>query len=280
MIGRVLLVSLNKIYNMDCLNGMKSLIKDESIDVVVTSPPYNLGINYSLYNDNKTKNEYLDWLTEILKELSRVLKKDGSLFLNIGCKPSDSIWPLQIANKCSEIFNLQNTIHWIKSIAVSSENTIGHFKPVNSPRYLNNCHEYIFHFTKSGRVKLDKLAIGVEYKDKTNQTRWKSNKKFRDRGNCWFIPYDTITKSRPHPCIFPTRLPEMCIKLHGLSKTDVVLDPFMGIASTALASISLGVNFIGFEIDENYVNIGNERIKETVDKLSQIKTVKGEGEVV
>jgi len=61
----------------------------------------------------------------------------------------------------------------------------------------------------------------------------------------------------------------MCIKLHGLSKTDVVLDPFLGIAS-ALAAINLGINFIGFEIDENYVNIGNERIKE-IYKLSKIK---------
>lgn len=238
-----------------------------------------MGKDYSLYDDNKTKNEYLNWIKEVLNEIRRVLKKDGSLFLNLGCRPSDAMWPLQIASKCSKILSLQNTIHWIKSIAVSSENTIGHFKPVNSPRYLNNCHEYIFHFTKSGRIKLDKLSIGVEYKDKTNQTRWRSNNKLRDRGNCWFIPYDTITKSRPHPCIFPTKLPEMCIRLHGLSNTDIVLDPFMGVASTALASVKLGVNFIGFEIDSNYVNIGNRRIRAAVEKLSKIKTV-GEGKEV
>jgi len=272
-------VELNKIYNMDCLDGIKNL-KDESIDIVVTSPPYNLGINYSLYDDNKTKSEYMNWIMAIFKEIHRVLKKDGSFFLNIGGKPSDPIWPLEIANNCSEVFNLQNTIHWIKSIAVSTKNTIGHFKPVNSPRYLNNCHEYIFHFTKSGRVKIDKLSIGVEYKDKSNQTRWKSHKKVRDRGNCWFIPYDTINKSRSHPCVFPIELPEMCIKLHGLDRTEVVLDPFMGIATTAVACIDLGINFIGFEIDDNYVNIGNERIRQAIDELHKIKSGKEEEKVV
>ena len=85
----------------------------------------------------------------------------------------------------------------------------------------------------------------------------------RDRGNTWFIPYDTIQKrkDRPHPASFPVRLPEMCIKLHGLRDGMVILDPFLGIGSTAVASYRLGVSFMGFEIDKQYID-------ETILRLS------------
>jgi site-specific DNA-methyltransferase (adenine-specific) len=261
----------NVIYIEDCLKGMMKL-DDESIDVVVTSPPYNIGINYNTYEDNLDKDAYLTWVSDIVKQISRVLKKDGSLFLNIGGKPSQPLWPLEVALTCSKHLTLQNTIHWIKSIAIPIEDvgdyphmirsvSVGHFKPVNSKRYLNNCHEYIFHFTKSGSVEIDKLAIGVEYQDKSNVSRWKTAAgDIRDRGNTWFIPYETIRVSRPHPSAFPVKLPEYCIKTHGINKTQIVLDPFMGVGSTAIACIKLGVSYIGFEIDKEYAKIAEERI--------------------
>jgi site-specific DNA-methyltransferase (adenine-specific) len=265
-------VKTNVIYIEDCLKGMMKL-DDESIDLVVTSPPYNIGINYNKYEDNLDKDAYLAWITDIVKQISRVLKKDGSFFLNIGGKPSQPLWPLEVALTCSKHLKLQNTIHWIKSIAIPIEDvgdyphmirsiSVGHFKPVNSKSYLNNCHEYIFHFTKSGSVEIDKLAIGVEYQDKSNVKRWKTGAgDIRDRGNTWFIPYETIRVSRPHPSTFPVKLPEYCIKTHGINKTQVVLDPFMGIGSTALACVKLGVSYIGFEIDNEYAEIAQERIR-------------------
>ena len=130
---------------------------------------------------------------------------------------------------------------------------------------MNGCHEYIFHFTKTGKVKLDKLAVGVPYQDKTNIGRWKKAvQDLRDRGDTWFIPYKTIwsrKKHRPHPATFPPKLPMMCIKLHGLERTKLVLDPFMGIGNTALACLSLGIDYIGFEIDKDYVESANQQIK-------------------
>jgi site-specific DNA-methyltransferase (adenine-specific) len=126
---------------------------------------------------------------------------------------------------------------------------------------LNNCHEYIFHFTKNGDIKLDKHAIGVPYQDKTNIGRWKKAiSDLRSRGNTWFIPYETIQKSRPHPTVFPVKLPEMCLKLHGIKKVSLAMDPFMGIGSTALASKKLKVDFLGFEIDKNYVEIAKKNL--------------------
>jgi site-specific DNA-methyltransferase (adenine-specific) len=138
---------------------------------------------------------------------------------------------------------------------------VGHYQPVNSSRYLSGGHEFIFHFTKHGDVSLEKTSIGVPYQDKSNIKRWKSvSADLRERGNAWFIPYETIQESRPHPTVFPEKLPEMCIKLHGFNKDTIVLDPFMGIGTTALASVRLGAKFIGFEIDKSYIDIANEKL--------------------
>ena len=244
-----------------------------TIDVIVTSPPYNLNKAYGSYNDNKERTNYLDWLRDVAELSYSVLKDDGSFFLNIGGTPSDSMLPFEVVGKFKEAnYRLQNTIHWIKSISfekadVGKMNTIrdysiGHFKPIVSERYLTDLHEYIFHFTKTANVKLDKRAIGVPYQDKTNIGRWKSaTQDKRDRGNVWFIPYSTIQESRPHPAVFPEKLPYLCIRLHDLEKDMVVYDPFMGIGTTALACIRLGVNYIGTEIDLEYIKVALEDIQ-------------------
>ena len=97
----------------------------------------------------------------------------------------------------------------------------------------------------------------------SNIKRWKSVRAdVRERGNAWFIPYETIQESRQHPSVFPEKLPEMCIKLHGFNNETTVLDPFIGIGTTALASTKLGVKFIGFEIDSSYVEIANEKLSQ------------------
>jgi len=156
-------------------------------------------------------------------------------------------------------FTLQNEILWVKSVAIEQEGEIrthGHFKPVNSRRFLNDCHEYIFHLTKDGHVPLDRLAIGVPYEDKTNVERWPGVRGDRRcRGNVWFVPYETIQnrdRDRPHSATFPLEIPKMCIQLHGLDRTRLVLDPFLGIGTTARACAQLGVDCVGFEIDPRY----------------------------
>ena len=122
--------------------------------------------------------------------------------------------------------------------------TVGHYKPINSRRYVNDCHEYIFHLTRFGDVELDRLAVGVEYQDKSNVGRWSGAKNDRRcRGNTWLIPYRTIQsrdRERPHPATFPVRVPEMCIRLHGLQRVDRVMDPFLGLGHTALACKKAG----------------------------------------
>src|SRR5258708_6253398 len=99
----------------DCVQGMKALPKD-SVDIVVTSPPYNLGIKYREYKDKKTRLEYLNWSCEWAKEVKRILTDRGSFFLNLGACPSNPLIPheLLVALKEDGVgFRLQNTFHWI-----------------------------------------------------------------------------------------------------------------------------------------------------------------------
>jgi len=265
------MLAVNTIHCMDCLQGLQR-IDPETIDVIVTSPPYNIGKQYHTYHDVRPREDYLTWIEQVAKASTTVLKDEGSFFLNVGGKPSDLWVALDIAQRFRAHYVLQNTIHWVKSIAIPKQDVgkyqtitddiaVGHYQPVNSKRYLSNCHEYIFHFTKTGNVEIDQLGIGVKYQDKTNIGRWKSAvRDLRGRGNTWFIPYETIQNARVHPTVFPVKLPEMCIRLHGVRNNMLVLDPFMGTGSTALACQKLGVDFIGFEIDKTYVALANKAL--------------------
>ena len=263
-------------YLKDCITGLKENVKDRSADVVVTSPPYNIGTSYGSYKDELPREKYLTWIEEVGIAVKQSLTDDGSFFLNIGNKLKDPWIAWDVAYVLRKYFVLQNVIHWVKSIAISKAQVgnypniagdiaVGHFKPIMSNRFLNDCHEYIFHFTKYGDVHLDKLAVGVSYQDKTNIERWKAANKEdrRDRGNMWFIPYQTIqsrSKQRPHPATFPVKLPEMCIRLHSNAK--LVVDPFVGIGSAAVAAMRLGISFVGFEIDKEYLDA-------TIDRITQ-----------
>jgi len=233
-------------------------LPEGGVDLVVTSPPYNLGVRYRKYSDRLDRQSYLNWCATWATGIRRILKPTGSFFLNIGSAPSNPMLPHEIVFQLRDLFVLQNTIHWIKSIAIDNR-TFGHFKPISSKRFLNDCQEYIFHFTKTGRVEIDRLAVGVPYQDKSNIARW-SHTRGRDsrcRGNTWFIPYQTIqsrAKERPHPATFPVQLAEWCIKLHAAPHVRTMLDPFLGIGNSAIAAQKCGAKkFIGFEIDDTYL---------------------------
>jgi site-specific DNA-methyltransferase (adenine-specific) len=253
----------------DCIEGVRSL-PDASVDVVVTSPPYNLGIEYASYEDSRGRAEFLDWCVQWATEVKRVLKGDGSFFLNVGASPRNPLFPHELILRLVPLFTLQNTFHWIKSITVEPKKgppiSVGHFKPLNSRRFITDCHEYLFHLSKDGKVELDRLAIGVEYADKSNIARWGHTKgeDRRCRGNVWYVPYKTILSrkgERPHPATFPVRLAAQCIRLHGIRDGMTVMDPFLGIGHAALAAQECGVaRFIGYEIDRGYFEEASRRL--------------------
>ncbi|MGI0015821.1 MAG: DNA methyltransferase, partial [Nitrososphaera sp.] len=165
---------LTHLHNMDCLDGL-SLYPNNYFDIVVTSPPYNLGISYGQYNDSISRTNYLAWLEQVVMKIKEKIKNEGSFFLNMGASPTNPWGPFEVAMMLRSHFQLQNIIHWIKSIYIENESygkkveiNVGHYKPINGRRFLNDGHEYIFHFTKTGNVQLDRLSIGVPYKDVGN----------------------------------------------------------------------------------------------------------------
>ena len=271
----------SKLIHGDCLIAMRDL-PAASVDVVVTSPPFNLGIDYGTYSDTGPREDYLRWTLDWCREVQRLLKADGSFFLNIGAAPSNPMLPYEVVIALRNEFVLQNTFHWIKSITIETragdEISVGHFKPISSRRFVTDCHEYVFHLTKNGDTPLDRLAVGVAYADKSNIARWAhtDGRDRRCRGNTWFVPYQTIksrANQRPHPATFPVELVERCIKLHGRNTELTVLDLFLGIGNAAVAAQRCDVaRFIGTELDAVYFAIATERLA-----LSQDSTVTLDG---
>ena len=252
------------LYLEDCLEGMKKL-EDGSIDAIVTSPPYNLNIKYGKYDDDKPRQEYLDWLVEIFREGKRILKDDGHLFVNMGYSNIDPWVGMEVGLTLRQDWILQNHINWVKSIHVNNK-TSGHFKPINSKRFVCPTWEHLFHFTKDGKIEIDRLSVGVPYEYYEANIRGKNTAEtkpnLRDKGNCWFVPYETINSKDlrgKHPATFPVKLVEDCLKLTG-KKSGVVLDPFMGTGSTAVAAVNLEWDYIGYDIDQDYVDFATNRL--------------------
>lgn len=295
----------NIIYKQDCITGML-LLPEKSIDICVTSPPYNLNIDYNTYNDNKSRQDYLDWINNFCISLKYCLKDDGHFWLNFGYSNKDPWIGMDVANIVRKHFILQNNFIWVKSISINNV-TSGHFKPINSERYSNPTWEHLFHFTKTGDIKCNKLAIGVSYMhdsniDKTSRLKGKIVKKMgfknqldfnktatneqkikldkeleikminrkeqpnkRCKGNSWFIPYDTISSRKEdrgdHPATFPIKLVEDCI-LFSDKKNGILIDPFIGSGTSAIASLKQNIKYIGYDIDEKYIQFANKRINE------------------
>ena len=248
----------------DCLTVLP-LLPAASIDVIVTSPPYNLDLAYSGYKDSKAEAEYLTWLTNVAAALRRVMRPDASFFLNIAGSSTRPWLPFELIVRLRPLFVLQNHITWIKAVSVARD-SVGHHKPVAGRRFLNHNHEHIFHLTLTGDVKLDRLSIGVPFKDKSNIARRGHAQDARCRGNTWFIPYRTVqTKAAKynHPGTFPVDLPRWCIRLHGRPGA-VVLDPFAGTGTTLVAAQLEGARGTGIEVDANYVKTAEERLRESL----------------
>ena len=267
-----------KFFHGDCLEVLAEL-DPGTVSVVVTSPPYNLGIKYRSYRDDMPRRDYLNWTDRWLRAVARVLAPQASLFLNVGAKPTDPWIALEVAQVARRRLKLQNTIHWVKSIAIDREAAgsssrvdrdlaVGHYKPINSDRFVNDCHEYIFHFSPGGKTRLDRKAVGVPYQDPSNIARWAAaGEGVRCRGNTWFIPYETIQsrdRDRPHPASFPPKVPEQCVRLHGLDRAGVMMDPFLGLGSSAIAAARLGVDFVGIELDDYYLREAVKRVKSAI----------------
>lgn len=233
---------VNKVIEMDNRIGL-ALIPSEKIDLSITSPPYKDEDGYTQ-----------ELMTTFLAQTYRVLKKNSLFFLNFGHLAEDKLRPflvLQMAVAAG--FQLNDTFIWSKN----------HFKPIQGEKRVNNLTEFIFLLYKEKMPALDRLSIGVPYKDISNAKRFNGGLNLRCRGNVWEIPYQTINKrsEKLHHDRFPLGLPTFCIKLSKIPTGAVVLDPFMGSGTTAFAAKSLGKSYIGFDINPANIVTCEERLK-------------------
>ena len=250
-----------RIVQGDCIEAMRDM-PAASVDACVTSPPYNIGVRYSNHDDRMSRHAYLSWMDAVGAEVARLLKPDGSLFLVLGNTGPDPWIASDVAREYARSLTLQNPIAWVKSATVGG-NTIGHFKPKRGQAYLNNTYETVYHFTKGGRTAIDRLAIGVPFKDKSNIARWGHAADRRCAGNVWVIPYETVRSKAQkfhHPAGFPLALADRCIAMAG-RPGGLVLDPFMGAGTTLLAATLRGCASIGIDKSPEYCAAARERLE-------------------
>jgi len=225
-------------------------LQDNSIDVIITSPPYNRGKQYisdtqEEYNDSLSEQDYLTFLTNVWKECYRVANQKAVFFLNIGDSATDQGKSEKVA-QCAESvgwIRIQDIV-WIKSIYGR-----GHYTPTGNNKRFNNLWEHIFMFVKNPKeYSINPKAIGIPYVDKSNIGRY-SSIDLRDAGNVFHIPYEKTTGAsikKRHDAPFPIGLPYDCIKV--VENCTTVLDPFVGTGTTLAAAYLLGKKGFGYEL--------------------------------
>ena len=232
---------------IDCLEGMSEL-DDNSIDCIVTSPPYNkkgllgkvalgnqiwgkFNIDYNSYGDNMPEEDYQAWMVAFLNECHRVIKPDGSIFFNHKPRRYKNRAYLPTDFLQHSYANLYQLIIWDRR---------------NSPNIRNDvlvpCTEHIYWLCKD-KPKTFRNALDSSY-----------------IGEVWVIPPE---RQKKHPAPFPEQLVRNCILL-TTEENDTILDPFMGSGTTALVSQSLNRRWLGFEIDEKYAKIAEDRLNSSI----------------
>jgi len=265
----------------DSLNYLKTL-ENESVQLVITSPPYNVGKSYE---KQTTINDYLNLQKGVINELVRILKNEGSICWQVGNYVNNGeVFPLDIYYY--EIFKksgmkLRNRIIW----------HFGH--GLHASKRFSGRYETVLWFTKTDNYifNLDNVRIPSKY---PNKRHFKGNRKGELSGNpngknpsdfweflqkewdneIWEIP--NVKSNHPekteHPCQYPVELVERCI-LALTNENDIVLDPYAGVATTLIAAIKNNRKTIGIDQSQKYVEIGKKRIESLLNGTLKIRPI-------
>ncbi|OGU14406.1 MAG: SAM-dependent methyltransferase [Ignavibacteria bacterium GWB2_35_12] len=232
-----------------------NLIPDNSIHLMITSPPYNVS---KVYDEDLSLVEYLDLLKNVFSETYRVLVNGGRACINvanIGRKPyiplSDLISKIMI-----EIgFNMRGEIIWNKGAGAGTSMAWGSWQSATNP-VLRDVHEYILIFSKGDYQRKN----GVKENTITREQFMEWTK------SVWTMNPESAKKVN-HPAPFPEELPYRLIQLYSF-KDDIILDPFMGSGTTAIAALKSHRNFVGYDINPEYKTNADKRIKNFISQQS------------
>jgi site-specific DNA-methyltransferase (adenine-specific) len=238
--------NLNKIY---CKSSEDmSEIPDNSVHLMITSPPYNVKKEY---DDDLTLDEYRSLLKTVFTETYKKLVTGGRACINIanvGRKPYIPLHSYIIQDMLEIGFEMRGEIIWNKDASAAPSTAWGSWMSASNP-VLRDVHEYIMVFSKKSfsRQKEDRINT-IEKNEFLEWTK-----------SVWTFP-TVSAKSIGHPAPFPEELPRRLIQLYSF-ESDIILDPFCGSGTTCLAAMKSGRNYIGYDIMPEYVELSNKRIK-------------------
>jgi len=243
------MLEINKIYCSDCIELMKQ-IDDNSIGCVITSPPYNVGIDYGDYKDSLEFENYILWLVKTFELCIEKLQEGGHLIIqvaNTGRQPYRPIshslgYHLSKNNKVE----FRGEIIWNKNNE-TAKTAWGSWLSANKPS-IRDRHEYLLVFRKLGDRK------GISDISKEQFMKYTES--------IWSVQPDT-TRLLKHPATFPIKLVDRILRLYSFVD-DLVYDPFMGSGTTAVACKNLKRNYIGSEISEKYCEIARQRLRQGI----------------
>jgi site-specific DNA-methyltransferase (adenine-specific) len=250
---------LNTIINGSCASMNE--IPDNSLHLMITSPPYNVSKEY---DEDLSLNEYLNLLKSVFSETYRVLVNGGRACINVANLGRKPYIPLSdhISNMMIEIgFNMRGEIIWNKAASASSSTAWGSWQSAANP-ILRDVHEYILIFSKGSyrrerkKSELDKKCNTITKEQFMEWTK-----------SIWTMNAESARRIG-HPAPFPEELPKRLIQLYSFTG-DIILDPFMGSGTTAVAAIKAKRNYIGYDINGEYITLANNRIKLTHDEKTK-----------
>jgi site-specific DNA-methyltransferase (adenine-specific) len=279
------MIETNRIINGDCIEVMKTF-PENSIDLIVTSPPYNCSIKYDTYDDTKSMDEYWDFTRKWLKESLRVLKDDGRIAVNVPIEMNVKdrggriLFNAEFYSKMMEVgFNYfgivdltENSPHRVRQTAWGS------WMSCSQP-YIYNPKECVILGYKNSPKKLQKGEpqwVGVPTEIELENGTKKTKVMYEDDDKKEFMnlvfgrwEYFADTKSLTK-ATFSTDIPDKAIKILTY-KNDIVLDPFAGSGTSCVAAEILDRRWIGIELSPTYTDIARKRVQEFINKKKQLK---------
>lgn len=267
-------MQLNQIYKGDSLDLLKQL-DDNSIDLIITSPPYSNMKKY-IDNDGIPADQYVDWFLPQIKEYHRVLKPTGNFILNINDKVENRFRHPYVFDLISEIhkqteFKMFERLFWNKLKSLPNRARFGDrveyvFWFVKSKDFYFNIDEMRTPYSEKSIERMKKplkkrFARTEENQNEKEYKEWKPNPKGALPTTLVNISSESKRQADKHVAVYPEQFVEYFLK--GASKeNDIVLDPFMGSGTTGVVAKKNMRNYIGFEMQQEYIDVANQRIND------------------